>query len=105
MIRLPEIKTAELSTYGNFAKCHQAHFRVSCVGLGTRLFPLGVSAKPGDWTLDWTLDWILDWILDLTSYACAHSWHHGYYTPGRGKIVPRKYYTPGIGKIVPRNII
>ena len=37
MIRLPEIKTAELSTYGNFAKCHQAHFRVSRVGLGTRL--------------------------------------------------------------------
>ena len=24
-----------------------------------------------------------------------------YYTPGRGKIVPRNY-TPGIGKIVPR---
>ena len=24
MIRLPEIKTAELSTYGNFAKCHHA---------------------------------------------------------------------------------
>ena len=37
MIRLPEVKTAELSTYGNFAKCHQAHFRVSRVGLGTRL--------------------------------------------------------------------
>ena len=44
MIRLPEIKTAELSTYdGNFAKYHQpgsgpeAHFRVSRVGLGTRL--------------------------------------------------------------------
>ena len=37
MFRLPEIKTAELSTYGNFAKCHQAHFRVSHVGLGTRL--------------------------------------------------------------------
>ena len=37
MIRLPEIKTAELSTYRNFAKCHQAHVRVSCVGLGTRL--------------------------------------------------------------------
>ena len=37
MIRLPEIKTAELSTYGNFAKFHQAHFRVSRVGLGTRL--------------------------------------------------------------------
>ena len=37
MIRLPEIKTAELSTYRNFAKCHQAHFRVSRVGLGTRL--------------------------------------------------------------------
>ena len=35
MIRLPEIKTAELSTYRNFAKCHQAHFRVSRVGLGT----------------------------------------------------------------------
>ena len=41
MIRLPEIKTAELSTYGNFAKCHQAHFRVSRVGLGTRLHQLG----------------------------------------------------------------
>ena len=37
MIRLPEIKTAELSTYGNFAECPQAHFRVSRVGLGTRL--------------------------------------------------------------------
>ena len=37
MIRLPEIKTAELSTYRNFAKCHQAHFRVPRVGLGTRL--------------------------------------------------------------------
>ena len=37
VIRLPEIKTAELSTYGNFAKCHQAHFRISCVGLGMRL--------------------------------------------------------------------
>ena len=37
MIRLPEIKTAELSTYGNFAKCHQALFRVPRVGLGTRL--------------------------------------------------------------------
>ena len=24
VIRLPEIKTAELSTYGNFAKCHLA---------------------------------------------------------------------------------
>ena len=24
------------SAYGNFAKCHQAHFRVSRVGLGTR---------------------------------------------------------------------
>ena len=37
MIHLPEIKTAELSTYRNFAKCHQAHFHVSRVGLGTRL--------------------------------------------------------------------
>ena len=37
VIRLPEVKTAELSTYGNFEKCHQAHFRVSRVGLGTRL--------------------------------------------------------------------
>ena len=37
MIHLPEIKTAELNTYGNFAKCHQVHFRVSRVGLGTRL--------------------------------------------------------------------
>ena len=37
MIRLPEIKTAELSTYGNFAKCHQALFRVPHEGLGTRL--------------------------------------------------------------------
>ena len=40
MIRLPEIKTAELNTCGNFAKCHQAHFRVLRVGLGTRLFLL-----------------------------------------------------------------
>ena len=38
MIRLPEIKTAELSTYGNFAKCHQALFRVPREGLGTRLY-------------------------------------------------------------------
>ena len=38
MIRLPEIKTVELSTYGNFAKCHQAHFRVPRVGLGMRLY-------------------------------------------------------------------
>ena len=37
MIRLPEIKTAELSTYGNFAMCHQALFRVPREGLGTRL--------------------------------------------------------------------
>ena len=37
MICLPEIKTAELSTYGNFAMCHQAHFSVPHVGLGTRL--------------------------------------------------------------------
>jgi len=31
-----------------------------------------------------------------------------YYTPGRGKIVPRNvnnYYTPGRGKIVPRNVM
>ena len=35
MIRLPEMKTAELSTYGNFAKCHQALFRVPCEGLAT----------------------------------------------------------------------
>ena len=27
-----------------------------------------------------------------------------YYTPGRGKIVPRNLYTPGRGKIVPRNV-
>ena len=32
-----EIKTADLSTYRNFTNCHQAHFRVTCVGLGTRL--------------------------------------------------------------------
>ena len=37
MIRLPEIKTAELSTYGNFAMCHQALFRIPREGLGTRL--------------------------------------------------------------------
>ena len=37
VIRLPEIKTAELSTYGNFAMCHQALFRVPREGLGTRL--------------------------------------------------------------------
>ena len=43
MIRLPEIKTAELSTYGNFAKCHQALFRVPREGLGTRLgIPINV---------------------------------------------------------------
>ena len=36
-IRLPEIKTAELTTYRNFAKCHQALFRVPCEGLGMRL--------------------------------------------------------------------
>ena len=34
MIRLPEIKTAELSTYGNFAKCHQAAFRSEGLGGG-----------------------------------------------------------------------
>ena len=35
MIHLPEIKNADLSTYRNFAKCHQAHshFRVPRVGL------------------------------------------------------------------------
>ena len=49
MIRLPEIKTAELSTYGNFAKCHQAHFRVSRVGLGTRL-AVKVASFPGSRT-------------------------------------------------------
>ena len=37
MINLPEIKTAKLSTYIHFAKCHQAHFRVLRVGL-TSLF-------------------------------------------------------------------
>ena len=37
MIRLPEIKTAELSTNGNFAMCHQALFRILREGLGTRL--------------------------------------------------------------------
>ena len=37
MICLPEIETAELSTFGNFARCHQAHFRVLRVGLGMRL--------------------------------------------------------------------
>ena len=42
MIRLAEIKTVELSTYGNFAMCHQALFRVLRVGLGTRLMVGGV---------------------------------------------------------------
>ena len=37
MIHLPEIKTADLSTYRNFAKCHQALFCVPRVGLGARL--------------------------------------------------------------------
>ena len=38
MIRLPEIKTAELSTYGNLPSVTRPmHFRVSSVGLGTRL--------------------------------------------------------------------
>ena len=37
MIRLPGIKTAELSTHGNFAKCHQALFHVPREGLGMRL--------------------------------------------------------------------
>ena len=37
MIRLSEIKTADVSTYENIAKCHQAHFCVLRVGLGTRL--------------------------------------------------------------------
>ena len=45
MIRLPEIKTAELSTYGNFAKCHQALFRVPREGLGTRLLYRYVQGK------------------------------------------------------------
>ena len=49
VIRLPEIKTAELSTYGNFAKCHQAHFRVSRVGLGTRLVIYMVFNSYGLW--------------------------------------------------------
>ena len=35
--RLPEIKTVDLSTYGNFAECHQTLFRVLHMGLGTRL--------------------------------------------------------------------
>ena len=46
MIHLPEIKTAELSTYVNFAKCRQTHFRVSRVGLGTRLVLVGVQENP-----------------------------------------------------------
>ena len=46
VIRLPEIKTAELSTYGNLAKCHQAHFRVSRVGLGMRLVILLLTFPP-----------------------------------------------------------
>ena len=41
MIRLPEIKTAELSTYGNFAMCHL--FRVPREGLGTRLSPIAMA--------------------------------------------------------------
>ena len=45
MIRLPKIKTAELSTYGNFAKCHQALFRVPREGLGTRLMYTLVADK------------------------------------------------------------
>ena len=47
MIRLPEIKTAELSTYGNFAKCHQALFCVPREGLGTRLTQSHVNAYTG----------------------------------------------------------
>ena len=47
MIRLPKIKTADLSTYGNFAKCHQA--RVPCVGLGMRL--RFIWASTGIWTI------------------------------------------------------
>ena len=51
--------------------------------------------------------------LVYSNYACLDPRQHNtddpldlhYYTPGRGKIVPRKYYTPGIGKIVPRNVI
>ena len=31
MIHLPEIKKAELSTYQNFAKCHQARGYISIV--------------------------------------------------------------------------
>ena len=33
----------KLSAYGNFAKCHQAHFRVTRVGLGTRLLQQSLS--------------------------------------------------------------
>ena len=47
MIRLPEIKTAELSTYGNFAMCHQALFRVPREGLGTRLITDIEASKNG----------------------------------------------------------
>ena len=26
--------------------------------------PMGVTAKPGLWTLDWTVDWTMDWTGD-----------------------------------------
>ena len=45
VIRLPEIKTADLSTYRNFSKCHQALFHIPHVGLRTRLYRAKASAE------------------------------------------------------------
>ena len=42
MFHLPEIMTADISTYRYFAMYHQAHFCVWRVGLGTRLVSQGV---------------------------------------------------------------
>ena len=35
----------KLSAYGNFASCHQAHFRVTRVGLGMRLLQQSESER------------------------------------------------------------
>jgi len=71
----------------------------------------------------WALGYLTDTVLATVAFVhttCFHkqallpaytaTWHYTtffakkYYTPGRGKIVPRNY-TPGRGKIVPRNVI
>ena len=67
-----EIKTAELSTYGNFAKCHQAHFRVPHVGLGMRLshtHAMPTSTIYGVTILDTSLSMVLIGSSDHPSFS------------------------------------